>query len=83
MEAIDRTRKVRFDAFEVDMRSGEVRKHGIRLKLHHFSTAALVSKFGTQLAGVQRVFPLGVTGHAGVLARAQEKSPAGEGGAPS
>ena len=34
MEAIDRTRKVRFDAFEVDMRSGEVRKHGIRLKLH-------------------------------------------------
>jgi len=34
MEAIDRTRKVRFDAFEVEMRSGEVRKHGIRLKLH-------------------------------------------------
>ena len=34
MEATDRTRKVRFDAFEVDMRSGEVRKHGIRLKLH-------------------------------------------------
>ena len=34
MEAADRTRKARFDAFEVDMRSGEVRKHGIRLKLH-------------------------------------------------
>ena len=34
MEATDRARKVRFDAFEVDMRSGEVRKHGIRLKLH-------------------------------------------------
>ncbi|MGB7849358.1 MAG: winged helix-turn-helix domain-containing protein, partial [Candidatus Sulfotelmatobacter sp.] len=34
MEATDRTRKVRFDAFDVDMRSGEVRKHGIRLKLH-------------------------------------------------
>jgi eukaryotic-like serine/threonine-protein kinase len=34
MEATGRTRKVRFDAFEVDMRSGEVRKHGIRLKLH-------------------------------------------------
>ena len=34
MEATDRTRKVRFDAFEVDMRAGEVRKHGIRLKLH-------------------------------------------------
>jgi len=34
MEATDRTRRVRFDAFEVDVRSGEVRKHGIRLKLH-------------------------------------------------
>jgi len=34
MEATDRTRRTRFDAFEVDMRSGEVRKHGIRLKLH-------------------------------------------------
>ena len=34
MEATDRTRWARFDAFEVDMRSGEVRKHGIRLKLH-------------------------------------------------
>jgi len=34
MEATDRTRKVRFDAFDVDMRSGEVRKHGIRLKLN-------------------------------------------------
>jgi DNA-binding winged helix-turn-helix (wHTH) protein len=34
MEATDRTRRVRFDAFEVDMHSGEVRKHGIRLKLH-------------------------------------------------
>ena len=34
MEATDRTRRIRFDAFDVDMRSGEVRKHGIRLKLH-------------------------------------------------
>ena len=34
MEATDRTRRTRFDAFEVDMRAGEVRKHGIRLKLH-------------------------------------------------
>ena len=34
MEATDRTRRVRFDAFDVDMRAGEVRKHGIRLKLH-------------------------------------------------
>jgi DNA-binding winged helix-turn-helix (wHTH) protein/tetratricopeptide (TPR) repeat protein len=33
MEATDRTRKTRFDAFEVDLRSGEVHKHGIRLKL--------------------------------------------------
>jgi len=34
VEATDRTRRARFDAFEVDMRTGEVRKHGIRLKLH-------------------------------------------------
>jgi TolB-like protein/DNA-binding winged helix-turn-helix (wHTH) protein/Flp pilus assembly protein TadD len=34
MEATDRTSRTRFDAFDVDMRSGEVRKHGIRLKLH-------------------------------------------------
>src|SRR5271168_1675079 len=34
MEAAERARKIRFDAFDVDMRSGEVRKHGIRLKLH-------------------------------------------------
>ena len=34
METTDRTRRARFDAYEVDMRSGEVRKHGIRLKLH-------------------------------------------------
>jgi TolB-like protein/DNA-binding winged helix-turn-helix (wHTH) protein/tetratricopeptide (TPR) repeat protein len=34
VEATDRTRKVRFDAFDVDMRTGELRKHGIRLKLH-------------------------------------------------
>jgi TolB-like protein/DNA-binding winged helix-turn-helix (wHTH) protein/tetratricopeptide (TPR) repeat protein len=34
VEATDRTRRMRFDAFEVDMRAGEVRKHGIRLKLH-------------------------------------------------
>jgi hypothetical protein len=29
MGATDRTRWVRFDAFDVDMRAGEVRKHGI------------------------------------------------------
>jgi TolB-like protein/DNA-binding winged helix-turn-helix (wHTH) protein/tetratricopeptide (TPR) repeat protein len=34
MEATDRTRRARFDAFEVDSRAGEVYKHGIRLKLH-------------------------------------------------
>src|SRR5579862_5372227 len=34
MKATDPARKVRFDAFEVDLRSGELRKHGIRLKLH-------------------------------------------------
>jgi TolB-like protein/DNA-binding winged helix-turn-helix (wHTH) protein/tetratricopeptide (TPR) repeat protein len=34
MEATNGTRRIRFDAFDVDMRSGEVRKHGIRLKLH-------------------------------------------------
>ena len=34
VEATDRTRRTRFDAFEVDLRTGEVRKHGIRLKLH-------------------------------------------------
>ena len=33
MEATDRTRKTRFGAFEVDLRSGEVHKYGIRLKL--------------------------------------------------
>ena len=33
MEATNRSRSTRFDAFDVDMRSGEVRKHGIRLKL--------------------------------------------------
>lgn len=33
MEATDRNHKTRFGAFEVDLRSGELRKHGIRLKL--------------------------------------------------
>jgi eukaryotic-like serine/threonine-protein kinase len=33
MKATDRTRKTRFGAFEVDLRSGEVHKYGIRLKL--------------------------------------------------
>jgi eukaryotic-like serine/threonine-protein kinase len=33
MEATSRTRKTRFGAFEVDLRSGELYKHGIRLKL--------------------------------------------------
>ena len=33
METSDRTRAARFGAFEVDLRSGELRKYGIRLKL--------------------------------------------------
>jgi DNA-binding winged helix-turn-helix (wHTH) protein/tetratricopeptide (TPR) repeat protein len=33
MEATSRTHKTRFGAFEVDLRSGELHKHGIRLKL--------------------------------------------------
>jgi eukaryotic-like serine/threonine-protein kinase len=33
MEATDQTRRTRFGAFDVDLRSGEVHKHGIRLKL--------------------------------------------------
>ena len=33
MEAPPRTRRTRFGAFEVDLRSGELHKHGIRLKL--------------------------------------------------
>ena len=33
MEATAPTRRTRFGAFEVDLRSGEVYKHGIRLKL--------------------------------------------------
>ena len=33
MEAIDRNHKTRFGAFEVDLRSGELRKHGFRVKL--------------------------------------------------
>ncbi len=35
METRSRTRGPRFGAFEVDLRSGEVHKHGIRLKLQH------------------------------------------------
>jgi len=33
MEATARSRRTRFGAFEVDLRSGELHKHGIRLKL--------------------------------------------------
>ena len=33
MEPTAKTRKVRFGAFEVDLRSGQLHKHGIRLKL--------------------------------------------------
>ena len=33
MEATARTRRTRFGAFEVDLRSGELHKHGLRLKL--------------------------------------------------
>lgn len=33
MESSDRTRRMRFGTFDVDLRSGEVLKHGIRLKI--------------------------------------------------
>ena len=33
MEAAARIRRTRFGAFEVDLRAGEIYKHGIRLKL--------------------------------------------------
>src|SRR5215475_9427965 len=33
MEAQDQTRRMRFGAFDADLRSGELHKHGIRLKL--------------------------------------------------
>jgi len=33
MEATARTRRTRFGAFEVDLRSGDLYKHGVRLKL--------------------------------------------------
>jgi eukaryotic-like serine/threonine-protein kinase len=33
MEAVPQTRRTRFGPYEVDLRSGEVHKHGIRLKL--------------------------------------------------
>ena len=33
MEINAQTRRARFGPFEVDLRSGELRKHGIRLKL--------------------------------------------------
>src|SRR5271170_872927 len=33
MEAAPQTRKTRFGPFEVDLRSGELHKHGVRLKL--------------------------------------------------
>lgn len=44
MEDAARTRRMRFGAFEVDMRSGELHKHGIRLKLQEqpFQVLALL-----------------------------------------
>jgi hypothetical protein len=33
MEHTARTRRTRFGAFDVDLRSGELYKHGLRLKL--------------------------------------------------
>jgi len=44
MQVTDRNRKTRFGAFEVDLRSGELRKHGIRLKLQQqpFQVLALL-----------------------------------------
>jgi len=45
MEATARNRRTRFGAFDVDLRSGELHKHGIRLKLQDqpFQVLALVS----------------------------------------
>jgi DNA-binding winged helix-turn-helix (wHTH) protein/tetratricopeptide (TPR) repeat protein len=47
MEATVRTRRTRFGAFEVELRSGELRKHGIRLKLQNqpFQVLALLLKY--------------------------------------
>jgi TolB-like protein/DNA-binding winged helix-turn-helix (wHTH) protein len=47
MEATARTRRTRFGAFEVDLRSGEVHKHGIRLKLQDqpFRVLALLLEY--------------------------------------
>jgi DNA-binding winged helix-turn-helix (wHTH) protein/tetratricopeptide (TPR) repeat protein len=44
MENTVRTRRTRFGAFEVELRSGELRKHGIRLKLQNqpFQVLALL-----------------------------------------
>jgi len=44
MQVTTRTRWARFGAFETDLRSGELRKHGIRLKLQHqpFQVLALL-----------------------------------------
>jgi DNA-binding winged helix-turn-helix (wHTH) protein/tetratricopeptide (TPR) repeat protein len=46
MEASARTRRTRFGTFEVDLRSGEVRKHGIRLKLQDQPFQVLVLLLG-------------------------------------
>jgi DNA-binding winged helix-turn-helix (wHTH) protein len=43
MEATARNRRTRFGAFEVDLRSGEVHKHGIRLKLRDQSFQILAT----------------------------------------
>jgi len=34
METVNRTRRVRFGAFEADLDSGELRKQGIKIKIH-------------------------------------------------
>jgi hypothetical protein len=43
MEATARARRTRFGAFEVDLRSGEVRKHGIRLKIQDQPIQEIIS----------------------------------------
>ena len=47
METSARTRRMRFSAFEVDLRSGELYKHGITLKLQDQPFQVLGLSVGT------------------------------------
>jgi len=51
MEATARTRRTRFGAFELDLRSGELYKHGIRLKLQDqpFQVLALLLEHPSEM----------------------------------